>query len=394
MDKALKIAHCVESYSPAKGGMPEVVRQLSERMVRKGHSVTVFTSHHPERKTDDINGVKIRAFSISGNKVEGLKGEVEEYFQALKGEKFDVIVFFAAQQWATDAVIDRLDEIAPPKVFVPTGFSHLNNPKYKLYYENMKAWMLSFDKNVFLSDDYIDVNFAKANGITKNVLIPNGAAEEEFAAPATLSVRKKMGVPQNDLMVLHVGTYTGVKGHREALNIFIRSSVVGATLVLVGDKIHHLENAFRTHYSYWFLRILEKLKGKRIVFAELNREDTVSVFREADLFLFPSNVECSPIVLFECMAAGIPFLASPAGNTEEIIRWTDAGWILPRQESTDGWVKIDIKKSVKVFSEIVSDRQQMKIKCKRGHEIWMRKFTWEIITDQYIHLYYELTLNH
>ena len=61
MDKTLNIAHCVESYEPAKGGMPEVVKQLSERMVQKGHTVTVFTSLHSDRKGDSINGVQIKS---------------------------------------------------------------------------------------------------------------------------------------------------------------------------------------------------------------------------------------------------------------------------------------------------------------------------------------------
>ena len=92
MDKKLNIAHCVESYNPSTGGMPEVVRQLSERMVEKGHSVTVFTSENKERQLQSMKGVTVKSFSISGNYVEGIKGEQEIYFEALKKGNFDVIV--------------------------------------------------------------------------------------------------------------------------------------------------------------------------------------------------------------------------------------------------------------------------------------------------------------
>src|ERR1041385_4385379 len=164
MDKKLKSAHCVESYFPSKGGMPEVVKQLSERMAAKGHDVIVFTSQNPERKPGAVNGVKIISFPVSGNKVEGIKGNTEDYFLALKNGNYDVLVFFAAQQWATDAVIDKLDELPGKKIFVPTGFSHFYNPDYHSYYEHVKTWMKSFDMNVFLSDNYQDINFARANG--------------------------------------------------------------------------------------------------------------------------------------------------------------------------------------------------------------------------------------
>jgi L-malate glycosyltransferase len=390
MDTTLRIAHCVESYAPAKGGMPEVVRQLSERMAKKGHRVTVFTSAHPQRKENTINGVAIRSFSITGNKVNGISGDTQAYFDALRNGKFDVVVFFAAQQWATDAVIEQLDEIPGKKVFVPTGFSHFYNPAYKAYYEGMKTWMRGFDMNVFLSDDYTDINFARENRIDKQVLIPNGAAAEEFEKLSASSMRIKLGVKKEELMILHVGTYTGVKGHREALNIFIRSSVRNATLVLIGDKISYLEKAFRTHYSYWLLRLRQIISGKKVIFAELTREETVEAFREADLFLFPSNVECSPIVLFESMAAGIPFLASGAGNTEEIIQWTNAGWLLPGTKAENGWVKVDVENSIRKLEEVVADRRAMEAKGKAGHAAWKQDYTWATIADRYIELYQQL----
>lgn len=383
----------MESYFPSKGGMPEVVKQLSERMAAAGNDVIVFTSFNAGRKPGAINGVKIMPFSISGNKTEGIKGNTEEYFLALKNGNFDVIVFFAAQQWATDSVIDRLAEIPGKKVFVPTGFSHFYNPAYGEYYENMKTWMKAFDKNVFLSDNYQDINFARENGITKNILIPNGAASDEFEGITGNDFREKLDIGKEELMILHVGTYTGVKGHREALHIFIRSAVKNATLVLIGDKIKYLEKAFQTHYSYFGLRLQNLFKRKRIIFLETDRRRTVEAFKSADLFLFPSNVECSPVVLFESMAAGVPFLASPAGNTEEIIQWTEAGWLMPGDKEKNGWVKINIPQAIKEFEKACASREKLKEAGRRGHEIWKKKFTWEKITDQYLELYHQLTGN-
>jgi glycosyltransferase involved in cell wall biosynthesis len=391
MDKKLNIAHCVESYFPSLGGMPEVVRQLSERMVAKGHSVTVFTSVNTERDESELHGVKVKAFSIRGNAVEGIKGEADNYFEALRSGNFDVVVFFAAQQWATDAVIGRLVEIPGKKVFVPTGFSHFYNPQYSAYYEKMKSWMKDFDMNVFLADDYTDVNFAKANGITKSMLIPNGAAEEEFTAPGLPEMRKQLGITNDELFVLHVGTYTGVKGHREALEIFIKSSVKDAVLVLAGNKNNYLKKAFHSHYSYFWLRFLQAVKGKKIIITELSREETVAAFSQADLFLFPSNVECSPIVLFEAMAGGTAFLSSDAGNSIEIEKWSGAGWILPCTRRPNRWVNIDIPASVKLFEKVCSDKKMLVEKGNAGKQAWKKSFTWAHITDLYIELYRKLS---
>ncbi len=390
MDKTLKVAHCVESYFPSKGGMPEVVRQLSERIAAKGMDVTVFTSFHPDRNSEKINGVNIRSFPISGNYVQGIKPDTGKYFQELKDGNFDVVVLFAAQQWATDSIIDRLNEIPGKKIFVPTGFSHFHNPAYSDYFEKMKTWMHAFDANVFLSENYTDINFARENGITKNVIIPNGAAEEEFEKESKINIRERFGIKKEELLVLHVGSYTGIKGHREALDIFIRSSVKNAVLLLVGDKNHYLEKAFKSHYSYFPLRIKNLFRKKKINIVELTREESVAAFLEADLFLFPSNVECSPIVLFEAMAAGVPFLASSAGNSEEIVKWSHGGWILPCGKTENGWTKIRLAESIEVFEKVCADKKLLKETGQEGKKAWKEKFTWSGIAEQYLDLYRKL----
>ena len=124
----MRILHTVEFYPPSIGGMQEVVRQLSERLVLRGHDVTVATTRIPERTASSQNGVKIREFEISGNLVNGLKGEVKRYEDFLLSSDFEIITNFAAQQWATDIMLPLLDRINAKKVFVPTGFSRLYCP--------------------------------------------------------------------------------------------------------------------------------------------------------------------------------------------------------------------------------------------------------------------------
>ena len=68
----------------------------------------------------------------------------------------------------------------PPKAkkfFVPTGFSLLYHPAYHPYFEKMKNWMKFYDRTVFLSYDYRDINFAKEKGY-KIKLVPQIAVQE------------------------------------------------------------------------------------------------------------------------------------------------------------------------------------------------------------------------
>ena len=76
----MKILHTVEFYYPSVGGAQEVVRQISERLVKLGHDVTVATTKLPERKIATHNGVKIVGFDISGRAATGYGGkDIEKY---------------------------------------------------------------------------------------------------------------------------------------------------------------------------------------------------------------------------------------------------------------------------------------------------------------------------
>ncbi len=259
----MKILHTVESYLPARHGMSEVVRQLSEGFVRRGHEVTVATSENGERDYTTLEGVKIRSFPISGNAIRGTTGPTDEYMRFVKEGGFDLITCFAAQQWATDLLLPHLSSISAKKVFVPTGFSALHDPNYTDYFTQMPDWLRSFDANVFLSDTYQDAAFAQRQGITNSILIPNGASYEEFADKPTPYLRKKLGISRRSTLILHVGSYTGEKGHREAIEIFLKARIRNATLLFVGQNPAKVLKIFGRKIRYIELPKSYLLAGKR-----------------------------------------------------------------------------------------------------------------------------------
>lgn len=412
----MKILHTVESYIPAVGGMQEVVRQLSERLVAFGHDVTVATSFHPDRKDSLINGVKIETFSVSGNSVTGLEGDIEGYERFLLGSCFDVVVNFAAQQWATDIAMPLLTKINGRKVFIPTGFSRLYYNSYRSYYTLLPQFMRHYDMSIFHSDSYRDIQFARKHGIMKTVMIPNGAAADEFSGPVT-DIRTQLDISQDHFLVLHVGSHSGLKGHDDAMEIFRRAEIKNSTLLLVGDE--HLggcvslckDHALRLNKSPRFMA-----NDKRILVTQLSRLDTVSAYHAADIFLFPSNIECSPIVLFECLASHTPFLTTDVGNSAEIIHWSGgAGVLLPSRRpaflpqygnifsrlskkvkivfgQADDYttVRAKINGSAVLLETLYNDSSIRERMASSGFVAWKERFTWEIIAGQYENLYNEL----
>lgn len=389
----MKVLHTVEFYHPSVGGMQEVVKQLSERIVKLGHDVTVATTSLPERRDKVINGVKIEEFDIKGNLVRGMTGDVERYREFLIDSDFDVIVNFAAQQWATDGMITILEKIKSKKVFVPTGFSGLYSPLYKGYFESMKGWLKQYDLNVFLSDNYRDINFARDNGVERIAVIPNGASEEEFFAGANIDIRWKLGIPREHFLILHVGSHTGLKGHAEAIKIFSKAHIKNATfLIIANDFGGGCATACKFKNFFFNGWIKHKFDGKRLTITSLTRPETVAAYKEADLFLFPSNIECSPLVLFECMASKTPFFSTNVGNAAEIIQWSSGGMLLPTTVDEKGYSHANIAGSVGIMEKIYRDTERRRGMKEAGFKAWQERFTWEKIARQYEQLYSSMVI--
>lgn len=387
----MKIFHCVESYYPAVGGMQEVVKQLSERLVKLGHDVTVLTRFHPDRTFSELNGVKIKTFNIVGNPRKVENENDQEYVDFLLEHTSDIITFFAAQQWATNLALPILKQIKAKKVSVPTGYSGLYWPEFKDYFEDMKTWIHGYDMNVYLSNDYRDINYARANQVKHITLIPNGAAADEFLPEPKINVRKELNIPEKDFLILLVGSYTGWKGHKEAIELFLRSKINQGTLLMIGNNYQYFKRQYIKHPKLAWLAFVNKILGrKKIIFNYYSREFTVAAYKQADLFLFPSNVECSPIVLFECAASKLPFLSTDVGNSIEIAEWTKGGEIMATTKDDGGFSHVKIKEGVAKLNELYDNEEKRKKMANDAFEIWQQKYSWEVITKQYEALYNNL----
>lgn len=388
----MRIVHAVENYFPSAGGMQEVVRQLSERLVAMGHDVTVVTKKNPQRNFKELNGVKIVDFEGSGNLVSGLKGEVENYRNYLLSSNADVFTFFAAQQFTFDAALDILPKIKAKKVSVPTGYSAFYNPDFKNYYDQMRSWIKEFDMNVYLSDNYRDINFARENGVKHLTIIPNGADEKEFSADTgKIDIRKKFNLPAGCFLILHVGNYTGEKGHKEAIEIFLRSKLKNAALLMIGNNTDYFKKRSVFKYYRTGLLWLSKIfSSKKIIMTAADRETTLAAYKQADLFLFPSNIECSPIVLFEAMAAKTPFLVTDVGNSSEIVDWSQSGLVLPTTIDQNRFSHAKISESAEMLNKIYSDKTKREKMAEEGYKNWLESFTWQKIAQRYEELYKDL----
>lgn len=492
----MRLLFACEFYAPSVGGVQEVMKQLAERMVRFGHQVTVATTRLAEREFSELNGVEVVGFDIVGNTVRGMTGEVERYREFVRTFPCDALMVKAAQQWTFDALWPVLDDIQCRKVFIPCGFSGLYEPMYQQYFQDLPAIMRKWDHLIFYAEEYRDVDFARARGMSHYTILPNGASETEFSAEPDPQFRRRHGIPEDSLLLLTVGSLTGVKGHREIAEAFARLQLPGqrhATLLLnanpppkppvlpvsssprspvmpvssqaadqpaFGDhgvlgramRVYRQEgiDGVAARVGRYFVRSLrlgmkvgryaariagflrhegfastaqkvhrgvyDRTRHSRVwkfiperwhpqhvysiaqwlaaanrrspqtrlaLHTDFGRGELVQAYMAADLFVFASNIEYSPLVLYESAAAGTPFLTVPVGHADEIVRWTGAGVICPAPKDERGYTRVDPSQLAQAIAELAQDEARLQALGRTGRQRWLANFTWEKIARRY-----------
>lgn len=426
----MRILFCCEFYAPSVGGVQEVMRQVAERLVQNGHQVTVATSKLSNRDFVSLNGVQIKELAVSGNLVRGIFGDEDSYRNYVVGGDFDVVMIKAAQQWTFDALWPVLDDIKIPKVFIPCGFSGLYEPGYAEYFRAMPEILNKFDHLIFYASHYRDINFAREHGLNHFSIIPNGASEVEFGVAADSTFRAKHEITPNSFVFMTVGSFTGLKGHLELVKAFSLMNLpegAHATLILNGNEclnthttsmrllgqFYGITKAYGWKYALkhglkrglWkigikvgksstpqelALKINQHSKNRRVIVSDFTRAELVQAYMTADLFVFASNVEYSPLVLFEAAAAGTPFLTVNVGNSKEIATWTGAGMMCPSYKDEKGYTRVDESVLAHAMEDAMLHKARLAELGATGRRNWEQKFTWGKITRQYEQIFIDL----
>jgi glycosyltransferase involved in cell wall biosynthesis len=441
----MRLLICCELYAPGTGGVSEVIRQISERMVRRGHEVTVATTKLVDRTFTELNGVHIEEFLVVGNGVREMKGEVKRYQDFVINAEVDAILIKAAQQWTFDALWPVLDRIKARKVFIPCGFSSLYQPAYAAYFKQLPDILRLFDHLIFYASQYRDIEFVRNCNIYHFTVIPNGASESEFEIPDDLLFRRRYNIPEESFLFLTVGSLTGMKGHLELAEAFakldtgnhpavllLNGNLPTSPLIVTVDKYKENKNQnkqlrrlidfvsrVREVYLikgwsrlielainfierklawfpvkcmplrlanpllYWIKKANKQFPLKQTLLLDLPRDELVQAFKNADLFVFASNIEYSPLVLFESAAAGTPFLSVPVGNAEEIAEWTGCGIICPGNVDSKGYTRVSPKVLAAHMKDAMNSPHLLNELGLKGYNRWKEKYSWAKIVVDY-----------
>ena len=363
----MKLLFVAGSYAPYVDGVAEVIKQISEGLVQRGHDVTVFTAPHPLRNSDSIlNGVYVKSFKIRGNKVFGITGETSQFKQALINTENDILMNYAAQWWGTDITLDLSKNLQLIKTFNPCGYSALSflpsRILYRNYFRSLPHYLNNYDRQIYHSAIYQDKLFGDKLGLTRYSIIPNGASEKEFEQ-CKIDFRETYNI-NTKYIIITVGNHHKFKGHKFVINAHKYLDRSDTTLLIIGNKIDSIYRDCSNECN----KHAKNSKGLIRVLSELPRNHIISALLASNIFVFGSRVECSPLVAFEAMAAKLPIISTDVGNVREL-----EGSIIVRSP-------LEMANMINTLLNNEIKRDELGALAYDG---WKSKYTWEKIVNKY-----------
>jgi glycosyltransferase involved in cell wall biosynthesis len=350
----LKIAQVCPRYFPDIGGVETDVKEISERLVSKGHDVEVITTDPGGKlkKEDLVNGVKVTRFkSFAPGSAYYFAPQIYSY---LKKHNYDVI--HAHSYHALPAFFAAISERKKKFVFSPyyhrgghTPFRNLLHKPYKLF---GKMIFSRADTVICISEYEKRLVESDFNVAEKTIKIPNGLNLSEFKS---LKRRKN---ENKEKVLLYVGRLEEYKGVQYIIQSLPDLQDFKLRIVGKGPYENELHN------------ITEKLGvGERIEWLKnLSREELLDCYADADIFLMLSSHESYGITAAEALASGTPCVVAKGSALDEFV---------------DGIQCLGIDEPIKKEKVIKS---VIKLKdMKQNNEFDMKNLTifdWDYVTEK------------
>ena len=325
----MKILMLTWEYPPRiVGGIARVVHDLSKRLIKDGHEVTVVTYRDnasvPEYENDKgVNVYRVDNYMIHPNNFIDWIMQLNFNMMAKATEiinkegGFDVIhahdwlVTYAAKSLKNAYDIPIVATIHATEAGRNSGI-HDDTQRYI----NDTEWLLTYEATeVIVNSNYMKNELQRLFGLPfdKINVIPNGINLNNFVGIERDYDFRRQYAMDNEKIILYVGRLVYEKGiqHLIAAMPKILSNYNDAKLIIVGkggmlDELKAETSNLGLDSKVYFTGYMDSKKIQKM-------------YKCADVAVFPSTYEPFGIVALEAMLAGVPTVVSDIGGLDEIV---------------------------------------------------------------------------
>ena len=330
----MRILMLTWEYPPrVVGGIARVVNDLSKRLIKDGHDVTVVTYKEGNAPYFELDkGVKVYRvdnFMIKSNNFIDWVMQLNFNMVAKVGEiiakegKFDVI---HAHDWLVSYAAKTLKQAYSMPIVATIHATEAGRNsgirEREQKYINDTEWMLTYEATeVIVNSNYMKAELQRLFGLPfeKINVVPNGVNITNYAGiERDYDFRRKYAM-DNEKIILFMGRLVYEKGVQYLIGAMpkILEHYHDAKLVIAG-KGGMIDELKQEVYNLGL--------GNKVCFAGyLNGKDVGKMYKAADISVFPSTYEPFGIVALEAMLAEVPIVVSDIGGLNEIVDHRETG---------------------------------------------------------------------
>ncbi|HYA33197.1 MAG TPA: glycosyltransferase family 4 protein [Candidatus Bathyarchaeia archaeon] len=389
---------CIRYLAP--GGVETHIQKISERLVQRGHHVTVYTTNLktqvPWQCFEDydaescVNGVRIIRLPVKGypfpyaayptipGLIKTISNAGDDVVHAHSHRYYQVFACAAAKlKRGRHNGQYQMPLVVTPHFHPP---SNLESPAARLV---MGLEDVLFSRRVYRMVDRVLVVtdsekpfIRRFVPLAKCVTVPNGLDIEEWTPiPSGRSFRRRYKIGDDEKMILYTGRLADNKGleHLIDASFDVVAAYPDTKFVIVGEDWGVLK------------RLKKKIWANNLddYFVFTGHIESYELFKSgyaaANVFVLPSEWEAFGIVLLEAMACGTPIVASDVGGIPEVVG--GIGRIFKYG---------DTRALAENLIEILDNEQQEREKSIRGREKVIEQFTWNAVVDRLEEVYKSL----
>ena len=324
----MKILMLTWEYPPrVVGGISKVVYDLSHRLIKDGHQVTVVTYRDGDTSyyEDDegINVYRVDNYMIHPNNFIDWIMQLNFNMVAKASElmnkfgKFDVI---HAHDWLVSYAAKSLKE-AYDVPMVATIHATENGRNSGIHdetqrYINDSEWQLTYEASeVIVNSNYMKNEIQRIFGLPydKINVIPNGVKLDKFEGIERDYDLRRQYAMDNEKIILYVGRLVYEKGVQNLIGAMpkILENYHDSKLVICGrggmmDELKQEAHNLGIDEKVYFVGYCDAAKVQKM-------------YINADIAVFPSTYEPFGIVALEGMLSGTPTVVSDVGGLNEIV---------------------------------------------------------------------------
>lgn len=384
------------------------IRELCCELGRRGVSLDVFTRRQDARSPDVVPlGPNARVIHLEAGPRRPIdKYEVLDYlpeftcnlqrFRALEGA-YDLI---HAHYWLSGRVAAVLKEVwGVPVVAMFHTLAQMKNQvapdaaeREEQVRAEIEARMMATANQIIAATDIDRAHMlrfyhAPAHRIT---VIPGGVNLRLFRPIARAEARRRLGLPQDQPVVLFVGRIQRLKGVDVLLEAFsllepAAARSRAAQLLVVGGTPAGApgRRAAEERQTQRLGRLALQLGiAARVRFVGAVEQELLPFYYSAaDVTVMPSAYESFGLVALESLACGTPVVATRVGGLATIVRDQETGYLVP-------W------RYPRLFAERIGallDDEAERQRMGQAARARAQRFSWPVVADQVLAVYQRLT---